>query len=127
MDDFAFRIANQEIIGWQVHIALDPATKSFKGLAFVKYVKPECAIAAYEALDKVSFQGRLLHILPAVDRNGSERATDLSGKPKTVKAAKEKKRKDMAGREFNWSMLYMNVCYAICSVLIHSDFCSFPE
>ncbi|TDL26946.1 RNA-binding domain-containing protein [Rickenella mellea] len=92
----------------QVHIALDPATKSSKGLAFVKYVKPECAVAAYEALDKVTFQGRLLHILPAVDRNGNERATELSRKPKTVKAEKEKKRKDMAGREFNWSMLYMN-------------------
>jgi multiple RNA-binding domain-containing protein 1 len=31
------------------------------------------------------------------------------GRRKTVKDEREGKRKTMAGREFNWGMLYMNV------------------
>lgn len=66
-------------------------------------------MAAYEALDKKSFQGRLLHILAAVDRKGKFEVVDGDGKKKTVKDEKAAKRKAAAGKEFNWSMLYMNV------------------
>ena len=66
-------------------------------------------MAAYEALDKKSFQGRLLHILGAVDRKGKFEVVDGDGKKKTVKDEKAAKRKAAAGKEFNWSMLYMNV------------------
>jgi len=66
-------------------------------------------VAAYEALDKKSFQGRLLHILAAVDRKGKFEVVDGDGKKKTVKDEKAAKRKAAAGKEFNWSMLYMNV------------------
>lgn len=37
------------------------------------------------------------------------RAEEGDGKKKTVKDEREGKRKAMAGREFNWGMLYMNV------------------
>ena len=77
-------------------------------MAYVTFADPSNAVTAYKALDKKSFQGRLLHILPAVDRKG--KAGDQSGKPKTVKEDKEAKRKAMAGKAFNWAMLYMNVC-----------------
>ncbi|KAH9943660.1 hypothetical protein B0H21DRAFT_810303 [Amylocystis lapponica] len=91
----------------QVHIPLDPTTKQPKGLAYVSFAKPTSALAAFEALDKSSFQGRLLHILPAVDRRAkTEESTD--GKRKTLKQEKDTKRKTGAGREFNWAMLYMN-------------------
>ena len=66
-------------------------------------------MAAYEALDKKSFQGRLLHILAAVDRKGKFEVVEGDGKKKSVKEEKNAKRKAMAGKEFNWSMLYMNV------------------
>ncbi|KAJ2926469.1 hypothetical protein H1R20_g10621, partial [Candolleomyces eurysporus] len=70
------------------------------------------AVAAYDALDKSSLQGRLLHILGAVDRRGGPNADveGAEGKAKrvTVKGEKEAKRKAVAGKEFNWSMLYMN-------------------
>jgi len=91
----------------QVHIPLDPTTKQPKGLAYVTFAKPADALAAYEALDKTSFQGRLLHILPAVDRRGKVESEE--GKQRTVKGEREAKRKAGAGREFNWAMLYMNV------------------
>lgn len=92
----------------QVHIPLDPTTKTPKGLAYVTFADPTNAVAAYEALDKKSFQGRLLHILPAISRKGNVAVEE--GKVRTVKEEKEAKKRAAAGKEFNWAMLYMNVC-----------------
>ncbi|KII90259.1 hypothetical protein PLICRDRAFT_40464 [Plicaturopsis crispa FD-325 SS-3] len=91
----------------QVHVPLDPVSKQPKGLAYVTFAQPSCAVAAYEALDKKSFQGRLLHILAAVDRKGKFQVEEGEGR-KSLKDERNAKRKATAGREFNWSMLYMN-------------------
>ena len=93
---------------FEVHIPLDATPKQPKGLAYVTFAEPAKALAAYEALDKTSFQGRLLHILPAVERKGKT-DIDESGRKKSLKEEREAKRKAGAGREFNWAMLYMNV------------------
>ncbi|KAF7984579.1 hypothetical protein HWV62_13803 [Athelia sp. TMB] len=93
----------------QVHIPIDAQTKAAKGTAYITFAQPQCAVAAYRVLDKRSFQGRLLHVLAAVDRKGKVLIEDGEGRRKTVKEEKEGKRKAMAGREFNWGMLYMNV------------------
>ena len=95
---------------------LDPITKQPKGLAYVTYAKPESALAAYEALDKTSFQGRLLHILPAVDRKGKVAEGESDGKQRSLKQDREAKRKTTAGKEFNWAMLYMNVRTAVVNI-----------
>ncbi|KAF7421208.1 Multiple RNA-binding domain-containing protein 1 [Pleurotus ostreatus] len=92
----------------QVHIPLDSLTKQSKGLAYVTFRQSSCALAAFEALDRKSFQGRLLHILPAVDRKGNIQIEEGSGRKKTVKDERNQSRKSAAGKEFNWSMLYMN-------------------
>ncbi|KAF9064872.1 hypothetical protein BDP27DRAFT_1425381 [Rhodocollybia butyracea] len=92
----------------QVHIPVDPATKQSKGLAYVTFAKGVNAVTAYKALDKTSFQGRLVHILPAVDRRGKFEVEEGEGAKRTVKDEKNAKRKATAGKEFNWSMLYMN-------------------
>ena len=93
----------------QIHAPLDPATKQQKGLAYVTFTRSTHALAAYEALDKKLFQGRLLHtILAAVDRKAKFEVLEGDGK-KSVKDKKNAKRKAMSGKEFNWSMLYMNV------------------
>lgn len=75
------------------------------------FAQPSCALATYEALDRKSFQGRLLHVLAAVDRKGKVTVEegDEKGRKKTVKDEREGKKKAMAGKEFNWAMLYMNV------------------
>ncbi|KAF5353507.1 hypothetical protein D9756_007972 [Leucocoprinus leucothites] len=91
-----------------VHIPLDPLSKQSKGLAYVTYATGADAYSAYDALDKKSFQGRLLHILPAQDRSNTYQIEEGEGHKKTVKGEREAKRKAMAGKEFNWSMLYMN-------------------
>jgi len=98
----------------QVHIPIDPVSKQPKGLGYVKFKQPPSALTAYEALDKRSFQGRLLHILPAVERKGKSDITEGDGKKKSLKDDRNAKRKAVAGRDFNWSMLYMNVRQARC-------------
>ena len=64
-------------------------------------------------------------MLAAVDRKGKVRVEEGEGKKKTVKDEKEGKRKAMAGREFNWGMLYMNVrlpyCTNITRILMYSE------
>ena len=94
---------------WKVHIPLDATTRQSKGLAYVSFAKPENALAAYEALDGNPFQGRLLHVLAAVDRKSKFQVEEGEGKKKTLKEERAAKRKATAGKEFNWSMLYMNV------------------
>lgn len=48
-----------------VHLPVDGFTKKQKGFAFITYMMPEHAVLAYTELDGTSFQGRLMHILPA--------------------------------------------------------------
>jgi multiple RNA-binding domain-containing protein 1 len=93
----------------QVHIPIDSVSKVSKGLAFVTYARPQDALAAFEALNKKPFQGRLLHIMGAVDRRSSTVTTDRGDKSKSLKEQRSEKRKAAAGKEFNWAMLYMNV------------------
>ncbi|PWN26296.1 hypothetical protein BDZ90DRAFT_265235 [Jaminaea rosea] len=86
----------------QVHITLDKTTKSSKGMAFVHYHDPAHALSAYRGADGTTFQGRLLHLLPAVD---------LRPKPEqgpTLKQSRAEERKAKAGQDFNWSSLYMS-------------------
>jgi multiple RNA-binding domain-containing protein 1 len=97
----------------QIHQPLDPVTKQRKGIAYVTFAQPSNALAAYEALDKKSFQGRLLHILGAVDRSGK---VDVEIK-KSVKDQKTAKRKLAAGKDFNWGILYMNVRRCVCDLI----------
>ncbi|KAG0699594.1 hypothetical protein DFH29DRAFT_935916 [Suillus ampliporus] len=92
----------------QVHIPIDSSSKQSKGLAYVTFKQPMSALSAYEALDKKSFQGRLLHIIPAVDRKGKFEVVEAEGKKQSLKEERGSRRKATAGREFNWSMLYMN-------------------
>jgi multiple RNA-binding domain-containing protein 1 len=84
-------------------------TKDSKGLAFVTYTHSQDALAAFRSLDKKPFQGRLLHIIGAVDKQNSAVTMEGTGKPKTLKGHRDEKRKAAAGKEFNWSALYMNV------------------
>ena len=104
-----------------MHIPLDSTTRQSKGLAYVSFAKPENALAAYEALDSNSFQGRLLHILAAVDRKGKFQVEEGEGKKKTLKEERAAKRKAMSGKEFNWSMLYMNVGATLFLVVLSNN------
>jgi len=84
---------------------LTPA-RTPSGLAYVTFTKPDDALKAYEALDSAAFQGRLLHILAAVDKRPRP-DTDTSG-PKSLKDKKLEDRKKQSARGWDWAVLYMN-------------------
>ncbi|KAG8843018.1 Multiple RNA-binding domain-containing protein 1 [Serendipita sp. 405] len=93
----------------QVHLPVDTSSNP-KGFGYIRFKNPSHALAAYEALDKASFQGRLLHILPGVDRHPKP-VEGIGGdptQPTRLKDVRAQKRKEKSGKEFNWAVLYMN-------------------
>ncbi|CAE6455062.1 unnamed protein product [Rhizoctonia solani] len=94
----------------QVHIPLT-SERTSKGLAYVSFTDIDAAERALKEMDRALFQGRLLHVMPAVTRTGKEEADSRSlsvDKKTSVKKERATKKKEDAGREFNWGMLYMN-------------------
>lgn len=108
------------------------------GTAFLLFREPSAALAAFKQLDKKSFQGRLLHILPGRAKPGQAKdMTEVTegavlGKVKDTRAEvvgkKEEKRKGETARGVNWASLYMNVsdyissaqCSTHCRVAINA-------
>ncbi|CAE6406142.1 unnamed protein product, partial [Rhizoctonia solani] len=102
----------------QVHIPLT-SERTSKGLAYVSFTEIDSAEQALKEMDHASFQGRLLHVMPAVTRAGKEEADSRSSstdKKPSVKKERATKRKEDAGRDFNWGMLYMNSDAVLSSV-----------
>ncbi|GAA5870504.1 hypothetical protein JCM3774_003690 [Rhodotorula dairenensis] len=98
----------------QVHIPMDTKTNQAKGLAYVTFVQPADAVSAFKALDGTTFQGRLLHILPAMGR--APKAANGSNDPKSLKQERLEQRKQNAGQAFSWGTLYLNADAAISAV-----------
>eukprot|EP00850_Spirogloea_muscicola_P022791 SM000312S11984 [mRNA] locus=s312:51924:57373:+ [translate_table: standard] len=95
----------------EVHVVVDRNTRRSKGFAYVLYMLPENARIAMHKLDKTTFQGRLLHILPAkrapavVDREESR----VQPGSTIIKAERDAKRKaaESEGKTAAWSSLFM--------------------
>lgn len=94
----------------QVHIPVDKRTSAPKGLAYVSFTKASDAVAAYDALDGTTFQGRLLHVLPAIGRGDK---SNIPGRPTTLKEERLERRKQSAGQSFSWGALYLNVRHLV--------------
>ena len=70
-------------------------------------------------MDKAAFQGRILHVMPAVSRKGRpEDEEGAEGRKKNLKDSRLQKSKDVAGKDFNWAMLYMNVRISLGHLLV---------
>jgi multiple RNA-binding domain-containing protein 1 len=92
----------------QVHVVKDSRTSKSKGLGFVQFIDPEDAAKALHELDGQSFQGRLLHLLPASDRK-DQKLSDFEISKLPLKQQKALKRKSEAPTQtFSWNSLYMN-------------------
>ncbi|KDN42185.1 hypothetical protein K437DRAFT_257965 [Tilletiaria anomala UBC 951] len=92
-------------------IPVDKITKVSKGIGFVTFVNAPDALLAYRANDGSTFQGRLLHLLPAVDQHPEGLPAPVSEKKKSLKEQRleERKRKAADGKDsFNWSSFYMS-------------------
>ncbi|KAJ3314169.1 hypothetical protein HDV04_000941 [Boothiomyces sp. JEL0838] len=90
----------------EIHLPIDKITKESKGYAFIMYVLPENAFAAFTKLDKSIFQGRILEIVAAREKPKTEE--DLPTGPQTFKAKREAEKKATSSNDFNWNSLFMN-------------------
>lgn len=92
----------------EVHMAVDTRTGKPKGFVYVQFARPGDAVAAFEALDKQIFQGRLLHILPGEPKK-DHRMDEFALKNLPLKKQRELQKKSQAAlAKFNWNSLYMN-------------------
>lgn len=89
----------------EVHIPISKQTKESRGFAFVTFVIPEHAINAYTELDNSIFQGRIIQVVPAKEKLEHSEPRGI----KSFKSSREKQKKSMAGNDFNWNTLFMNV------------------
>ncbi|GAA5854883.1 hypothetical protein JCM3766R1_005434, partial [Sporobolomyces carnicolor] len=101
-----------------VHIPVDKATGQPKGLAYVQFEAPwtESSVEAYRALDGTTFQGRLLHILPAVGRAQRPEQDRRDGGGNALKRERLDARKETGGKAFSWATLYLNSNAALSAV-----------
>ncbi|KAK9064342.1 hypothetical protein SSX86_015723 [Deinandra increscens subsp. villosa] len=93
----------------QAHLVVDRDTKRSKAYAFILYALPDCAARALKDLDKSTFQGRILHIMPAKQKIVPVKRDEFANLSKTFKQQKEEKRKksEISGDTRAWHSLFM--------------------
>ena len=102
--------------GNQIHVPLDKRSGTTKGFAYIQFTDPNSAENAFAAKDGETFQGRLLHVLPAqLKRENKLNEFDLSKLP-LKRQQQIRRRREAAGTTFNWNSLYMNQDAVVSSV-----------
>ena len=99
-----------------MHVVRDTRTSIGKGLAYIQYVEPSAATQALNQLDGLSFQGRLLHILPALNKKSSQLDEFEISKLPLKKQKEIRRKRGAASTTFSWNSLYMNPDAVISSV-----------
>ncbi|KAJ6780769.1 hypothetical protein PWT90_10112 [Aphanocladium album] len=89
----------------EVHLPVN-AQGTGKGFAMMLFTKPSDAVAAFHALDGATFQGRIIHIIPA-DAKREQDEFALSNLP-LKKQNLIRRKKEAASTTFNWNSLYMS-------------------
>ena len=88
----------------EINLPVDSLTQKIKGYAFVTFMFPEHAKKAFGELDRSTFQGRLLHIIPAeVRENDSNQLDDTTA----FKKRKNAQLKNDATKGSNWNTLFL--------------------
>eukprot|EP00055_Hartaetosiga_balthica_P003226 m.7002 g.7002 ORF g.7002 m.7002 type:complete len:1022 (-) comp2691_c0_seq1:348-3413(-) len=90
----------------ELHMPIDEESKKPKGIAFVSYLLPENALKAFNSLDGTIFMGRLLHLLPARQRQKNSDEMVLT-ESTDYKKKKDAERKQLSGKAFNWNTLFL--------------------
>ncbi|KAA8911360.1 hypothetical protein TRICI_003845 [Trichomonascus ciferrii] len=92
----------------EVHVPVDSKTLKAKGFAYILFNSADDAVEAFRDLDGKTFQGRLLHILPAQPRR-ENKLDEFDLKDLPLKKQRELRRKaEAAKQQFSWNSLYMN-------------------
>lgn len=92
----------------ECHIPVDDTNRN-KGYAFIKFSSNDEALNALQSLDATSFQGRLMHILPAKEEHNSTPKADENSMDKnwTHKERKELERQKDAGNMKGWNASFI--------------------
>ncbi|CAK8561013.1 unnamed protein product [Lathyrus sativus] len=95
----------------EVHLVVDKETKRSKGIAYIHFTVPDFAARALQESDNSIFQGRLLHVMPAIPRrsNNEENNGSKDQGTKTLKQRREEERKaaEASGDTRAWNSLFM--------------------
>lgn len=89
----------------EISLPIDALTRKIKGFGTVTFVMPDDAVRAFSELDGSTFQGRLLHLIPAKSRDDEENSTNTDGL--SYKQKKDLELKKMAGSSHNWNTLFL--------------------
>ncbi|KAI9682964.1 MAG: Multiple RNA-binding domain-containing protein 1 [Trizodia sp. TS-e1964] len=100
----------------EVYLPTDSRTGAKKGFAYIEFIEPDPAVAAFKELDGKIFQGRLLHILPSARKRGSKLDEFAISKLPLKKQNELKRKAEAASFRFNWNSMYMNIDAVINSV-----------
>jgi multiple RNA-binding domain-containing protein 1 len=93
------------LTGTQVNLPRDKEGK-VKGFAMIQYEEPSSAVAAFQT-DGSTFQGRIIHILPAAAKRNTLDEYTLSQLP-LKKQQLLRKKAEAASTRFNWNSLFMS-------------------
>ncbi|KAG9154878.1 hypothetical protein Leryth_026110 [Lithospermum erythrorhizon] len=95
----------------EVHIVVDKETKRSKGIGYIRFSFPESTKRALEELDNSIFQGRLLHVMPAIEKTSEKQEMNalVNGASKSFKRQREEERKEAetSGNTQAWNPFYM--------------------
>ncbi|KAL4739739.1 hypothetical protein BDV11DRAFT_112856 [Aspergillus similis] len=100
----------------EIHVAFDTRFTTSKGFAYVQYADPDAAVEAYRNLDGKTFQGRLLHILPASQKKTYKLDEHELSKLPLKKQKQIKRKQEASSSTFSWNSLYMNADAVMSSV-----------
>ncbi|KAK3865844.1 hypothetical protein Pcinc_028586 [Petrolisthes cinctipes] len=87
-----------------VNLPICKDTRRPKGFATITFLFPEHATKAMNQLDGSNFQGRVLHVLPAISRKEKD---DGKKGPQSFKDKKASEQKASAGSWHNWNTLFL--------------------
>lgn len=90
-----------------MHLPIGPKNTP-KGYALVLFADPSNAVEAFQALDGTTFQGRIIHIIPANARRDEALDEYELSKLPLKKQNLIRKKTQASTNTFNWNSLYMN-------------------
>ncbi|KAF5006639.1 hypothetical protein FDECE_6995, partial [Fusarium decemcellulare] len=91
----------------EVHLPVNSSGTS-KGFALILFTEPSRAVEAFQAMDGATFQGRILHIIPASAKRDTGLDEFAISKLPLKKQNMIRKKQEAAASTFNWNALYMS-------------------
>ncbi|KAF5663067.1 multiple RNA-binding domain-containing protein [Fusarium heterosporum] len=91
----------------EVHLPVGNSGTS-KGFALILFTEPSGAVEAFQAMDGTTFQGRIIHIIPASAKRDTGLDEFAISKLPLKRQNLIRKKQEASASTFNWNALYMN-------------------